>query len=300
MGSDAHHAEEAPAHKITVRRVLDRHASRPTSISPRSSRAKTELRHQWPSARSIRASSPARRRKNLVPGSMVFVGAPPRDRSTSGGLEGAVVGVDAGEASWRRPGRPSQIVVSRRPNLPVVHVAVRGRRRLRRLGRGSTLPTRGRVGSAPRARGSTAGGGWQGPARGTGGAAGQLVARRLPVAGHTRRMRLRPAGRVVPGQRTSASTTWPATCGSGPPTGGPTATPTSASAAHRSGAATTRHQPQFRIPRRGRQGQLRSCDADKLLPPLPAGRPVAREKDGRHRGSKDHIGFRCVRRGPGP
>ena len=228
MGSDRHYPEEAPAHRVRV----DAFAHRPLrgherGSSPRSSTPPATS--PSPNVRSTLPTSRARPPENLVPGSLVFTPTPgPVDLRhlsqwwtwTPGRLLARARGARLHD---RRPPRPPGR--ARRP---------RGRRRVRGWV-GAPAADRGRVGvrRPRRARRRRVHVGRRGPPRRA--AHGQHVGRaRLPVALH-RRVRLpahRP-GRLVPGQRLRPATTWPATSGSGPTTGGPAAirpTPTSRAA----------------------------------------------------------------------
>ena len=133
------------------------------------------------------------------------------------------------------------------------------------------------------------------------------VARRWPTRGTGRtsrgaatdRRRGRGRRRSVRSRRTdSACSTWPATCGSGPTTGGPTSTPTTSTsrAASRpilAGGTEARSydpgQPQFAIPRKVIKGGSHLC-ADTYCMRY---RPAARRPQMIDTGSA-HIGFRCV------
>ena len=179
---------------------------------------------------------------------------------------------------------------TRRPRPPGRARRPRGRRGLRRLGR-RRAADRGRVGvrRPRRPRGRRVHLGRRGPARRAD--HGEHLGRPgLPVAQHRReRVRADLAGRQLSRPTGSACSTWPATSGSGPTTGGPAATPTTsarpccapanprggdARAELRPGAAAVPDRPQ------GHQGRLAPVRRH-LLPALPAGGPAP--ADDRHR-----------------
>ena len=135
------------------------------------------------------ADFPGAPAENLQPGSMVFTRTPARwtcGTSTSGG---------PGRPGhrWRRPAGRGPSLDGPRADHPVVHVALRGRRGLRRVG-GPGAADRGGVGGRRPRRAGTARVHLGRRARGRGGAAGQLLARRLPVAARARLRHTAPVG----------------------------------------------------------------------------------------------------------
>ena len=147
---------------------------------------------------------------------------------------------------------------------------------------GKALPDRGRVGARgarrPRRRDLRLGR----RARGAGRAARELLARRLPLA-RASRATARPRRSARSRRTATASSTWPATSGSGRPTGTRTRhprTPTKPCCVPRNprggdrGESYDPAQPQFRDPAQGDQGRLVPLRR-QLLPALPARRPPA-------------------------
>ena len=118
-------------------------------------------------------------------------------------------------------------------------------------------------------------------------AAGQLLARRLPLApGH--RIRTHDAGRQLRRPTATGSSTWPATCGNGPPTGTPT---TDAGDPCCAADSYDPAQPQFQIPRKVIKGGSFLCADNYCLRYRPAARRPQMVDTG-----MSHIGFRCVKR----
>ena len=106
------------------------------------------------------------------------------------------------------------------------------------------------------------------------------------------------AGRLVPAQRASASTTWPATSGSGRPTGTRAPPRRGSRAASRATRAADRGQPrpgqpQFAIPRKVVKGGSFLCADSYCLRYRPAARRPQMIDTG-----MSHVGFRCVRNAP--
>ena len=214
MGSDDHYPEEAPAHRVTVDGFwIDRHAGHERAV--RRVRRRDRVRDRRRASARPAPTSPARRAENLVPGSLVFTGTPgPVDlRHLRSGGRG-------------RPARPGAIRRARAATSPtavdhpVVHIAVRGRRGLRRVGR-AVAADRGRVG-ARRARRARRRGVHVGRRTPPGGRLmanhwnGDFPWRNSSPTGTPARRRSGRSRRTATG-----STTWPATSGSGRPTGTP-------------------------------------------------------------------------------
>ena len=247
-----------------------------------------------PSGRSTRPTTPGAPPENLQPGSMVFTptGGPVDLRHlsqwwtwTPGACWRAARGArQLGQAAPGPPGR------ARRP---------RGRAGVRRLG-GRRPAHRGRVGvrRPRRPRGRRVHLGRRGAARRPD--HGQHLGRPgLPVAQHPRE-RLDPhvAGRAASRPTASGCSTWPATSGSGPTTGGPAGTPTTPAARaarRRTRAAATLEssydprQPQFRVGRKVIKGGSHLCADTYCLRYRPAARRPQMVDTG-----MSHVGFRVV------
>ncbi len=294
MGSDAHYPEEAPTHRVTV----DGFAIEPAPVTNERFAAFVRATgYVTVAERPVDpADFPGAPAENLVPGSMVFTpdrrtGGPATpepvvDLDTGRVLEGARRAGQLGQAAPRPPGRP------RRP---------RGRPGLRRLGR-ARPSHRGRVGvrrarrprRLRRSPGATrhvrTAGSWRTP--GTGPTSRGAAARRAATRAPPRSAASRPTG--------SASTTWPATSGSGRTTGGPAGTPTTPprrAASRPTRAAVTSsesydpRQPQFRVGRKVIKGGSHLCADSYCLRYRPAARRPQMIDTG-----MSHVGFRCVRR----
>ena len=272
MGSDAHHAEEAPGRPVDRRRAsaIDTHAVTNAQFAAFVARHGYVTVAERPLDPADFPGAPA---ENL---SARLDGVPAHARAGRPAPDGPVVGVDAGRV-LAAPGRAAQL--DRRPRASIRSSTSRTRTRAPTPSGRARAADRGASGRSPPAAASTA--------RRTPGATtperarrapGQLLARRLPVARRRRATaRPRPSARSRP--TATASSTWPATSGSGRATG--TGAPSRAS---------TPSQPQFAIPRRVVKGGSFLC-ADSYCPRY---RPAARRPQMIDTGMS-HIGFRCVR-----
>ena len=294
MGSDDHYPEEAPTHRVRV----DAFAIDATAVTNAEFAAFVD-------ATGLRHRGRARARPGRLPGrpggepAAGIDGVHPHPRSGRPAPPQPVVALEAGRllAAPERPGELDR-QAARPPRR-----ARRPRGRARRTPRGSAPRCRPRPsGSTPRAaasrarrtpgatRPAPAAGSWRTP--GTGRTSRGAAAARAASCARRRSAASRPTA--------TGSSTWPATCGSGPTTGGPRATrrtPTSraASRATRGPAtasrATTPRQPQFAIPRKVVKGGSHLCADTYCL----RYRPAARRPQMIDTGTS-HLGFRCVRR----
>ena len=199
MGSDHHYPEEAPAHKVPGRRILDGPVTRHQSPSSSASSRRPAMSRS-PRSRPIRTTIPARSRSCWRP-----------RRSCSRRPKSPV---DlANHYNWWIYVRRRGLAASARAGQldqglgrhPVVHVALRGRRGLCTVG-GQGIADAKPSGSSQRAAGSTA--------RTTPGAtssrpSGKPMANtwqgEFPVAEpRRRRLRVDRAGRIVPAERLRA------------------------------------------------------------------------------------------------
>ena len=280
MGSNDHYPEEAPGAPGRGRRVLDRpHPVTNARVRRRSSRR--------PATSTVAerpldpADFPARRPRTWCPGSLVFPGRPgPSTCATS-----ATGGRDARARTGGSPTGPGSTITA----ATTIRWSTSPTRMPRPTPRGPARSCRRRPsGSSPPAAASTA--------RRTPGATSpsrrrrgwRTLAGRVPVA--RRADGYEGPRRWARSRRTAtASTTWPATSGSGRPTGTPTATPRRrkpccAPRNPRGGDAEEQLRParsrRSAIPRKVIKGGSHLC-ADELLPALPAGGPAA--ADDRHR-----------------
>ena len=279
MGSDDHYPEErAGAPRGRRRRsAIDR--------SPGDQRAVRRLRRATTGYVTVAerpldpADFPGAPPENLVPGSMVFTmtagaGRPAPPRASGGAWTPG--------ASWRRPDGPGSSLAASRRAPGRARRATRTPRRYAAWAARRCRPRRN--GSGPRAAGSTArrscgvtspsgrGSGWRtsGTATSRGGTSHGYG------ADDRRSARSRPTG--------SACTTWLATCGSGPRTGGRRTPCRRRTTVLRPGDggddSLDPAQPQFRSPAQGGQGRLVPVRR-QLLPALPPGGPST--ADDRHR-----------------
>ena len=215
MGSEDFYPEERPVHRVTVDGFwMDEHAGdqRPSSAAS-SGRPATS---RSPNGRSIRTTTRTPIPSCSCPGSLVFrkTAGPgrPRDyRNWWAYVPGAYWSARRARAATIN-GRDTP---SGRPRR------LRGRRGVRGLG-GQGAADRGRVGvrRARRARGRRVHLGRRALPRRQGD--GEHLAGRVPLAEpEARRLRGHVAGRAASRRTATASTTWPATSGSGRPTGTP-------------------------------------------------------------------------------
>ena len=200
-------------------------------------------------------------------------------------------------ACWRHPEGPASTLDGREDH-PVVHVAYEDAERLRR--RGPARRCRPRPSGSCAARGGLDGAAytWGDEPEPPGAAAGQLLARRLPLAARARATaRPRRSARSRP--TATACSTWPATSGSGRRDWYARATPSVGQAVLRAAQPARRGEREASTPpaavpdpAQGDQGRLVPVRR-QLLPALPAGRPPA--ADDRHR----HEPHRLPLRGQG-
>ena len=285
MGSDDHYPEEAPAHRVRVDAFsIDADRGDQRRSSPRSSTRPATS--PWPSGRSTRPTTRARRPENLRAG-LDGVHARPRARSTC--ATSASGGRGRRARRWRHPEGPGSSI-DERARPPGGARRPRGRRGVRRLGR-RRAAHRGRVGvrRPRRPRGRRVHLGRRGAARRAD--HGEHLGRpRLPLAQHRReRLAAHRAGRQLPGQRLRAVRHGRQRLGVDRRLVDRAATPTDADkpccvpenprggdarGELRPGPAAVPDRPQ------GDQGRLAPVRRH-LLPALPAGRPAA--ADDRHR-----------------
>ena len=261
VGSDQHYPEEGPAHAVSVdefwiqtRQVTNAEFAEFVDATGYVTVAERPLDP---------ADYPDAPAENLQPGSMVF-------HRTQGPVDLRHINqwwAWTPGACWHHPRRAA--FVDRGTRRPP-----RGPRRLRgRRGvcewAGLRAADRGGMGGRgprrPRRRGVHLGR----RARAARSAAGQLLARRLPVAARSR-LRHAPRPSAVSRPTTTAFSTWRATSGSGPPTG------TAARPARRepccdAGSYDPR-QPQFRVPRKVIKGGSFLCADNYCLRYRPAAR----------------------------
>ena len=219
--------------------------------------------------------------ENLQPGSMVFT-------RTQGPVDLQHLSqwwTWTPGASWRHPVGPHSSI-DKRADHPVVHVAYEDAESYAQWA-GLALPTEAEWEIAARGGLDAATYTWGDEPEQPGRAAGQLLARRLPVA---------PGARIRPHRTRSAASrptatafsTWRATSGSGPPTGTPT--PDEGDPCCEAGSYDPR-QPQFRVPRKVIKGGSFLCADNYCLRYRPAARRPQMIDTG-----MSHIGFRCVTR----
>ena len=216
--------------------------------------------------------------ENLQPGSMVFTRTQgPVDLRHLSQWWAWTPG-----ASWRHPVGPHSSV-DKRADHPVVHVALRGCRGLCAVG-GSRAADRGASGRSRPAAASTRDLHMGRRTRAARPTAGQLLARRLPMAARNRATAA-PHRSAASRPTATACSTWRATSGNGPPTGTPTRArrPVLRGGQLRPAAAAVPGAAQ------GHQGRLVSVRR-QLLPALPARSPQT--ADGRHRHEPHRISLR--------
>ena len=278
LGSEQHHAEERPAHPVSVdgfsiqtHQVTNAEFAEFVSATGYLTVAERPLNP---------ADYPGAPAENLQPGSMVFT----RTSSPVDLRHLNLWWTWTPGASWRHPVGPHSSI-DKRADHPVVHVAYEDAEAYAAWA-GLSLPTEAEWETAARGGLEGATYTWGDEPEQPGGRSrttGTAISRGAPTAATA-------APRPSAASRPTAtdSSTWRATSGSGPPTGTPTPAP--ADPCCEAGSYDPR-QPQFRVPRKVIKGGSFLCADNYCLRYRPAARRPQPVDTG-----MSHIGFRCVKR----
>ena len=203
-------------------------------------------------------------------------------------------------ANWRHPRGPAS-TIRKLMDHPVVHVAYEDVEAYAKLGRQGAAD-RGRMGVRRARRAGRRRICLGRRARARRQAHGQHLAGRIPLPQHAARTASNAPRRSAPSRRTAtASTTWPATSGSGRPTGTRSTAGSTARAARRHNPrgglredSFDPRQPEVKIPRKVTKGGSHLCAPNYCRRYRPAAR-MAQPIDT----SISHLGFRLIVRVPG-